>query len=530
MGKVTIIPSTINPLTQTQTPIGSVRKRKTAAYARVSTDSDEQYTSYQALVNYYSHYITERADWEFVKVYADEGITGTNTKKRDEFNRLIEDALSGKVDLIITKSISRFARNTLDAIGYTRKLKAAGVEVYFEKENLWSLDPKSEFILTICASIAQEESRSISQNVTIGKRWGMQAGKVSMAYKRFLGYEKKKDGSIGIVEDQAKIVRLIYRMFLVEGKTSSGIAKFLNENKIPTPSGKVGCRWTKTTIDSILTNEKYKGDALLQKTFMVDFLEHKAKKNEGEVPSYYVENSHPHIIEKDEWEMVQAEFARRAALRGSYSGGSPFTSKLICEDCRGFYGAKVWHSTDKYKKVILQCNRKFQKGQSRCQTPTLSETDIKALFLKAYNLAMVDKEQLIADSLEIKSLLTDTTAIDGDLERLASELQNLSTQVTTMVRENAKTVQDQEVYEKRYDALAKEYEKVKTAYNKVLEIRTYKKSQALKIDAFISAISTSDKILTEWSTDIWNVLVENGVVHRNGTITFKFKNGKEVTV
>lgn len=528
MGKVTIIPSTINPLTQA--PIGAVRKRKTAAYARVSTDSDEQYTSYEAQVSYYSRYIRERADWEFVKVYADEGITGTNTKKRDGFNNLMQDALDGKVDLIITKSISRFARNTLDAIAYTRKLKAAGIEVYFEKENLWSLDPKSEFILTICASIAQEESRSISQNVTIGKRWSMQAGKVSMPYKRFLGYEKKKDGSIGIIEEQAKIVRLIYRMFLVEGKTSSGIAKFLNDNEIPTPSGKKDGRWTKTTIDSILTNEKYKGDALLQKTFMVDFLEHRAKKNEGEVPSYYVENSHPNIIEKDEWEMVQAEFARRSALRGSYSGGSPFTSKLICEDCGGFYGAKVWHSTDKYKKVILQCNRKFHKGQDRCKTPTLNECDIKSLFLKAYNLVMVDREQLIADSLEIKSLLTDTTAVDTDIERLAGELQSISAQVAAMVRENAKTAQDQEAYAERYDALAREYERVKTAYSKVMETRTYKKAQALKIDAFISTISTADEVLTEWNTDIWNVLVVSGVVHRNGTITFKFKNGKEVTV
>lgn len=358
----------------------------------------------------------------------------------------------------------------------------------------------------------------------------MQEGRVYMAYKHFLGYEKKPDGTIGIVEEQAKIVRLIYRMFLVEGKTASGIANYLNEQGIPTPSGKPGCKWTKNTVDSILTNEKYKGDALLQKTFMVDFLEHKAKKNEGEVPSYYVENSHPHIIEKDEWEMVQAEFARRAALQGSYSGGSPFTSKLICEDCGGFYGAKVWHSTDKYRRVILQCNRKFKKGEAKCQTPTLTEEKIKELFIKAYNLVMADKEQLIADSLEIKKVLTDTFAIDADIERLTGEFEQISVQVATMVRENARTAQDQEEYARRYDELAKRYESVKAAYDKASEARAYKNSQALKIAAFIAKIETAERVISTWDSDIWNVLVESGVVHRDGTITFRFKNGREVRV
>ena len=186
--KITIIPSTINPLTQT--PVGSVQKRKVAAYARVSTDSDEQYTSYETQKTYYENYIKSKPEWEFVRVYADEGISGTNTKKREGFKSMITDALDGKIDLIVTKSISRFARNTLDTISYIRKLKSAGVEVYFEKENLWSLDSKSEFVLTIMASIAQEESRSISMNVTLGKRWQMQEGKVSFAYSRMLGFKK----------------------------------------------------------------------------------------------------------------------------------------------------------------------------------------------------------------------------------------------------------------------------------------------------------------------------------------------------
>lgn len=526
--KVTVIPSTINPLTQR--PNGAVKKRRTAAYARVSTDSDEQYTSYEAQVSYYEKYIQERPDWEFVKVYSDEGITGTNTKRREGFNNLIEDAYAGKMDLIITKSISRFARNTLDTIKYTRELKARGIEVYFEKENLWTFDPKSEFILTICASIAQEESRSISQNVTIGKRWRMQAGKVTMAFSTFLGYEKKPDGSIGINEEQAKIVRLIYRQFLVEGKTASGIAKYLNENGIPTPSGKKDCKWTKTTVDSILTNEKYKGDALLQKTFMVDFLEHKSKKNEGEIPSYYVEDSHPAIIEKEEWEMVQAEFCRRANLRYKYSGCSEFTSRIICEDCGGFYGAKVWHSNDKYRRVIYQCNNKFKKGQAKCETPIKSEDELKCLFIKAYNLLMLDREQLIDDCNDVKKLIADTTQEDAEIARLETELTSIAEQVEQMIWTNASNAQDQDEYSKHFDELCVRYDQVKNAYDKAVEERKVKNSKVVQLDAFIAYIQKSETAITEWSSDLWNVLVESGKVHRDGSVTFKFKNGKQITV
>ena len=215
-------------------------------YARVSTDSDEQYSSYKAQVGYYTNFIQGKPNCEFVKVYADEEISGTSTKRRESFNEMIDSALNGNIDLIITKSISRFARNTLDTISITRKLKAKGIEVYFKKENLWSLDDKTEFLLTIIASIAQEESRSISQNITIGKRWRMKEGKVSFAYKNFLGYKKVED-KIVVDEEQAEIVRMIYIMFLKEGKTCSGIAEFLKDKGIPTPSGK-GTNWTKNNI------------------------------------------------------------------------------------------------------------------------------------------------------------------------------------------------------------------------------------------------------------------------------------------
>ena len=254
------------------------------AYARVSTSSEEQLTSYEAQVDYYTHFIQSKPEWEFVKVYTDEGISAVNTKKREGFNQMVQDALNGKIDLIVTKSVSRFARNTVDSLVTVRKLKEKGVEVYFEKENIYTLDSKGELLITIMSSLAQEESRSISQNVTWGQRKRFADGKISLPYSHFLGYRKGDNGLPEIVPEEAKTVRWIYSLFL-SGKTTSSIANLLTKEGIPTPAGKK--KWAASTVESILKNEKYKGDALLQKAFTVDFLTKKQKKNEGEVPQYW---------------------------------------------------------------------------------------------------------------------------------------------------------------------------------------------------------------------------------------------------
>ena len=339
MPRVTTIPATKNKFTAA--PLSSFRKRRVAGYARVSTDSDEQLTSYEAQVEYYTNFIKNNPEWEFVKVYTDEGISAVMTKHRDGFNEMIGDALAGKIDLIVTKSVSRFARNTVDSLTTVRKLKEKGVEIFFQKENIYTLDSKGELLITIMSSLAQEESRSLSENVVWGQRKRFADGKVSMPYKHFLGYEKGEDSLPKVVDAEAEIVRLIYRLF-IDGKTASGICKYLEELQIPTPSGKF--KWSQTTVMSILQNEKYKGDALLQKKFTVDFLTKKQKVNEGEVPQYYVEGSHEAIVDADDWDIVQAEIARRKELGRSYSGNSIFSSKLVCADCGGFYGQKVWRT------------------------------------------------------------------------------------------------------------------------------------------------------------------------------------------
>ena len=530
MARVTVIPSTLNPLTQA--PINATIKRKVCAYARVSTDSDEQYTSYEAQVTYYQKYIQEKPEWDYAGVYADEGITGTNRKRRDKFNQMIKDALEGKIDLIITKSISRFARNTLDTISITRELKNKGVEVYFEKENLWTFDSKNELVLTIMASIAQEESRSISANVTMGKRWGFQEGKVMIPFKNFLGFKKGPNGEVEIDEEEAKIIRMIYSMFLKDGKTYTAIAHELNERGVPTPSKNDECKWLANTVISILTNEKYKGDALLQKRFTENYLEHTLVKNEGQLPQYYVENSHPAIIDKEEWEMVQTEVQRRRKIGKSYSATSQFASKLICEDCGGFYGKKIWHSTSKYAREIFQCNNKFSKanGKEKCSTPHFTEEEIKTLFIKAYNMVMSDRERLINDTNEVIELLTDTTKLDETIASLNNEIEIINELVRQLVNQNTRVLQSQEEYHKKYNDLVERYNKTKEKLDEALDERTYKLGQSTKLKAFIKELESAELLLNEWNDEVWMLMIEKAIVHKDKSITFHFYNGKEARI
>lgn len=524
MPRVTTIPATKNPFTTL--PNTSIQKRRVAGYARVSTDSDEQATSYQAQVDYYTRYIQSKPDWTFVGVYTDEGISAVNTKKREGFNRMVADALDGKIDLIVTKSVSRFARNTVDSLSTIRKLKAAGCECYFEKENIYTFDGKGELLLTIMSSLAQEESRSISENVTWGQRKSFSDGKVHLPYKRFLGYEKGEDGRPAVVEEEAVVVRLIYRLFL-EGRTQAGICKHLESLGIFSPSGKK--TWTKTTVTSILTNEKYKGDALLQKKFTVDFLEKKMKINEGEVPQYYVENSHPAIVPPEEWEMVQLEISRRKTLGRTYSGKSVLSAKLVCEDCGAFYGSKVWHSTDQYRKQLWQCNRKFS-NEKRCQTPVLDTETIRQMFRTAYNQLMGNRTGLIADCQQMRKELVDFAALDEEIAKQQEETQLIAGMVQKMVKENASAARAQEAYRQKYETLTEQYEAAMTELERLQNLRTRRKQQDKAMSLFIRTLKKQPDILEEWDDTIWTMMVEKAVVHRDKSITFVFYNGTEILV
>jgi site-specific DNA recombinase len=520
--RVRAIPATISRYTAV--PIDSQKKRKVAGYARVSTDHDDQVTSYEAQVDYYTNYIKGRDDWEFVGIYTDEGISATNTRHREGFKRMVQDAMDGKIDLIVTKSVSRFARNTVDSLTTVRKLKDKGIEIYFEKENIWTLDAKGELLITIMSSLAQEESRSISENVTWGHRKRFADGKVSLAYSRFLGYEKGPNGGLVIVPEEAKTVRLIYKLFL-EGLGKTTIAKELTKRGLKTPAGKY--KWSVATVSSILQNEKYKGDALLQKSYTVDFLTKKTKINKGEVPQYYVEHDHEAIIEPQLFDLVQEELKRRSKARKYFSGTSIFSTKLQCAECGGWYGAKVWHSNDKYRRIIFQCNNKFR-NKTGCRTPHLTEDEIKTYFVRAMNKMITEKKDIIQSIECARKVICDNQHLFEKRDALQKEISILVEMAQNAVERNARVAQDQDDYQKQYDEIINRYNTMKVEYEQLCERIKKRQARYEQLGHFVEELKRRENLLTEFDQSLWCVLVDKMVVKSKEDVTVIFKDGTKI--
>ena len=524
MASVTKIPASVSRFTST--PITEQKKRKVAGYARVSTDHDDQFTSYEAQIDYYTNYIKSRSDWEFVSVYTDEGITGCNTKRREGFKTMIADALAGRIDLIVTKSVSKFARNTVDSLTTIRKLKEHGTEVYFEKENIWTFDGKGELLLTIMSSLAQEESRSISENCTWGQRKRFADGKVTVPFGRFLGYDRGPNSELLINEAQAKIVRKIYGYFL-QGRSPYQIAKLLAEQEIPTPSGKG--KWCGATVKSILTNEKYKGDALLQKSITVDFLTKKIKANEGEVPQYYVEGDHEAIIQPEIFDRVQILMEARSGGRNRNSSVNVLSGKIKCGDCGSWYGSKVWHSNDKYRRVIWQCNHKFDGGE-KCSTPHLDEETIKQLFIKALNILAEERDLIIVGFEEIKDTAFSTEALEAEAEVLNGEVNTVAELIQKCIDENARVAQDQSEYQKRYDALVQRFETAKAKLDEAQAAIAKIKAQRQMMENFMETLRSLPEQVELFDEGTWYALCDYITVYGKDDIKVTFQNGTEIKV
>ena len=376
----TVIPATKSRRGKNHKQVQPERKVRVAAYCRVSTEQEEQENSFKNQVEYYTRYIQGHPDYELAGIYADEGISGTNTKKREEFKRLIADCEAHRIDMVITKSISRFARNTQDCLENYRKLKNLGITLVFEKENINSADTTGELLLTILSSLAQDESRNISENCKWGIRSKFQKGIPHINTYKFMGFDKNDDGRLVVNEDEAKLVRRIYKEFM-EGFSCGAIASRLNEESIPGVSGEP--KWLPVTIRGMLKNKKYMGDSLLQKTYTADFLTRKQMKNEGEITQYYVKDSHPGIIPKEEWTAVQQEFDRIDAYMQAHGlthfgyGNEmrPFSSKVICGKCGRIYGRKA-HSAR--EKTYWQCNTRCYSGVE----PVMVTMSTKQLFIR----------------------------------------------------------------------------------------------------------------------------------------------------
>ena len=393
---VEVIPATWNPTDESSREI---RKLRVAAYCRVSTELEQQQSSYDIQIEYYTRHIMQNPNWIFAGVFADDGRSATNTFRRDDFNQLMDQCLKGKVDMVITKSISRFARNTVDCISWVRKLKEKNVAVYFEKENLNTLDDSTEMILTILSSQAQEESRAISTNVKWGYARKFEKGESTR--QRSYGFRKAPTGEMCIVEEEAAVIRNMARWFL-DGDSLERIKHRLEDAGIETTTGKR--TWSTGTIYNILTNEKIMGDVLLQKTFTADYLTKRRVKNSGQQKQYYVKNHHEAIIPKTVYYKIQEEIARRSSLKkagtrkgktaqGVYSSKYALTGIMVCNECGAHYRRTTWAKNGK-KVIVWRCINRLEHGTKRChESPTLKEEVIQEAIMGKLHSLSIDQEE-----------------------------------------------------------------------------------------------------------------------------------------
>ena len=520
---VTVIPAKLAQYTSK--PISSTEKRLVAAYARVSTDHEEQQSSYEAQCDYYTNFIKNHEGWEFAGLYSDDGISATSTAHREGFLSMIDDALAGKIQLIVTKSISRFARNTVDSLTYIRELKDHGVECYFEKESIFTFDSRGELLISIMSSLAQEESRSISENTKWGHRKKFSDGRFSVPYSTFMGYDKGEDGSLVINEEQAAIVRRIFGMFL-KGRSPHAIAKTLNAEGIPTVRGRT---WCASTIRGMLKNEKYAGDALLQKYYTANYLTKEMRKNNGEVQQYFVRNDHPSIVSHEDFEQAQRMLAERRNGNLKRSGTNIFYGKVYCGDCGGVYGSKIWHSNDKYRRVVWQCDHKYD-GGGKCRTPHLTEDQIRELFLKAVNSLLPEKDDHIGNIETAIDKAYGTKELEKRASELTEEMEIVSRMVQDGIERNAREALNQTEYLKQYDSLVERYEKAKVEHDDILKEIDSRKLRQASSKSFIKELKKRDGLLEGFSDELWETLADSMTVYAKDDIRIRFKDGSEKQV
>ena len=526
------------PATKTQGAIYSTHdeKKRVAAYCRVSTDSEEQLNSYEAQKSYYTQKIADSPDWEMAGIYADEGISGTSMKKRTEFKKMITACKRGRIDLIITKSLSRFARNTVDCLETVRLLKANGIGVYFEKENINTLTESSEFLITLFSGFAQAESESLSKNVAWGWRKSAEAGNVYFQYKRMLGYRKGTDGQPEIVPEEAKIIRRIYRRYLA-GCSLGQIKQELEQDNIPTAQ-KVE-RWSSAVIHNILTNEKYMGDALLQKTYITDCISKKVKKNMGERPMYYVENNHPAIIPRETFDQVQKEMTRRSSKRkvlqksgktelGKYSGKYALTELLVCGECGSPYKRVTWARNGK-KRIVWRCVSQLEFGTKYCHnSPTLDESRLHNAILAAMNEYAAIRQEVCPDVLamveEAKRAMSQAGAMLLELKKRMDEVSQEQSDVLDRLLAN---MADAEL-NARMKALTDEKEALKAQILKVQQKEVSMAEQAAKRQQMWDSLKECSAGYTEFDDEFVRQIIRKITVEDAETIHVHFRDSDVV--
>ena len=521
--KIQVIPPKINIHTAKKQ---EVKRIHVAAYCRVSTAQEDQETSYEAQVAYFTKLITENPSWQLAGIYADDGISGTDMKKRDNFNAMMERCLqkNGDIDLILTKSISRFARNTVDCLSCIRKLKERNIAIYFEKEHINTLESTGELLITILSSQAQEESRNISENV----KWGLKRKyeKGEMLVRRMFGYGKGTDGQMYIIPEEAEVVRLIYGKYL-EGESLNGIARLLKEKGIKTIRGNT--QWNVNSIRTILINEKYIGDAMAQKTFTTDYLTKARKENQGELQKYYVENAHEAIIPREVFYKVQEELHQRANIykksskketesKGKHSGKYALSNITICKECGCEYRRQIWSKYGE-KKAVWRCENRLRNGTRYCKdSPTIEESVLHRAVLHAINQVLENKGDFV-QTLR-KNVVTALTHGTEDSE-YAKEKKKLQKAMAELIQQQAQKNGDKTAFEERCQAITAQIEALEMEQIKAACIG--EKSRKMEdIKGFLDKI---DCVLTEYDDKLVRQLIQNIKVVNTRKIEVVFKSG-----
>ena len=511
-------------------------QKRVVAYCRVSTDSEEQLTSYQNQMRVYTEMIAANKEWEFAGLYADEGISGTRADKRPEFQRMIRDCQNGKIDYIITKSVSRFARNTVECLEYVRSLKAQGIGIFFEEQNIDTLKNESELYLVIYAGFAQSESESISKHITWTYRKKFEEGKVSFQYKNFLGYRKGADSQPEIVPEEAAIVERIYEMFLA-GQPVKMIAQTLQAEKIEIPGKNLS--FSKNMIMNILRNEKYCGDCILQKTVTVDCISKTRKVNQGEAPMYIVENNHPAIISREVFNRAQEELIRRQALQaksdktsitatGKYSKYA-LTEVLQCAECGSRYRRVTWTAHGR-KKIVWRCISRLDYGTKHCKDSiTVEEEALHGAVVRALNRFHTEDESTYLALM--KATIGEAIGINGgseEIDLLTRRIDTLNKRMLDLVNETVAAGKDVESSEDEFKGISDQIEQLNRRIAAIQENVHKDGSRQARLEEIQSIIAKRGANETQYDDSIVRQMIECIKVHNDGKLTIIFGGGYEI--
>ena len=512
------------------------RQKRVAAYCRVSTGSDEQITSYNNQMKVYTEMIAANKEWEFAGLYADEGISGTRADKRPQFQKMIDDCLKGKIDMIITKSVSRFARNTVECLDYVRMLKEKGIGIYFEEQNIDTLKSDSELYLVIYAGFAQSESDSISKNITWTHRKNFEEGKPIFMYSRWLGYKKGEDGTPEIVPEEAEVVRRIFDMYL-SGKSTDEIANIMRSENITFPEKKLIL--SKSAIIRMLKNEKYCGDCILQKTITLDPISKKRKANEGEAPMWLVENSHPAIISRDVFNRVQEETSRRNAkapasqtnaltASGKHSRYA-LTDVLMCGECGSRFRRVTWTARGN-KRIVWRCISRLDYGKKYCpDSITVSEEALHRAIVKALNKFNAEDESTYL--MLMKSTIGDAIGLNGgsdEIDLLERRIDALNKRMLDLVSESIQEGNDAESYEEEFKSISTQIEQLNGRINAIRESESEDGELQARLEEIQETIANRKKNKDVNDDSIVRQMEECIKVYKDGRIQIILGGGYEI--